>query len=287
MKPALYAFLSFAAAWLWLSPPSPPAPSTPLPPQIHELVYGPSHQAQSVLWLLALGVPRLHIADGGKYASQFELESEDPTGARLYQVPVRNPAPAVLVSRYQWSRLPRITSLYDRQALAAYVQWANRPEAAGFRFNGRRGEVRADLGPDDMILVRRYARGWSASVPHHRDPIGFLLLDPPAAGPVTITLTAPVFSAVPETLPAHQIPQIPPGGIVYFSNRIITIYGHDLGGAGRTRVLAAGRDAEILWAGEHQVNARLPRGLPPGPAPLVVEHAGGRSHPVVIEIKPL
>ncbi len=287
MKTAVFLALA-AASWLaWFAPPRPPAPSTPLPPQIARLVYGPSHRAQSCLWLIALGVPRLSIADGGKYAALLETEQQDPAGWRVYTTPVRNPAAAVLVSRYHWARLPRLRSLYDRRALEAYVTWANRPEAAGFRWTSRRtAEVRADLGPDDLILVRRFADGWTAPVPHYRDPIGYLVLDPGRTGWVTVTLTAPVFEPVPLAFPETGAPYVNPGGVVAFPGGIVTIYGHDLGGPGGTRVYAGGRPAEVLWAGEYQVNARLPRGLPPGPVPLVVEYEGGRSAAYRLEPRP-
>jgi len=267
MRTPAFLFLALLSWFFWFAPRRPYAPTTPLPPQVHDLVYSNTHRAHSALWLLALGVPRLSIADGGKYAAVFERESD-----YIYQVPVRNSGPAILVSRYQWQRLPRLQSLYDRQALAAYVNWANRPEAAGFRWlSRRRAEVRADLGPDDMILVRHYADGWSASVPIHQDPIGFLLLDPPAPGQVTITVTAPVFTPTPRVLPTHTIPHINPGGISFLPNGIISVYGYDLGTTGQTRVTVDGRPAEVLWAGEYQINARLPRNLPPSPTPPVVQ----------------
>jgi hypothetical protein len=288
MRTAVFVALAAASWILWFArPPAPRPPVTPLPRQVSELVYGPAGRIPSYLWLVALGVPRLTIADGGKYASLLETDYEDPAGWRTYRVPVRNPAPALLVSRYHWKRLPRVQSLYDRRALQAYVQWANRPEAAGFRWTSRRtAEVRADLGPDDLILVRRFADGWRASAPMHRDPIGYLLLDPGAAGPVTVTLTAPLFPVAPTVLPTHAAPYINPGGVLSFPEGIVTIYGQDLGGSGPTRVFAGGRPADVLWAGENQVNARLPRGLPPGPAPLVVEHGGGRSEPYLFEARP-
>jgi hypothetical protein len=273
MRGAVFAFLAALSWFFWFAPRRPYTPVTPLPPQIRDLVYGDAHRNLAALWLIALGVPRLAIADGGKYAAVFEREP-----GYVYRVPVRNPSPAVLVSRYQWQRLPRFRSLHDRRALAAYVQWANRPEAAGFRWvSRRRAEVRADLGPDDMILVRRYAAGWTASVTTHQDPIGYLLLDPAETGWVTITLTAPVFEPQPAALPAHPVPEINPGGIVRLPDRIVTIYGHNLAGpAGATRVLLDGRPAEVLWAGEHQLNVRLPAST----GRLVVDYGGSRTDPV-------
>ncbi len=268
MRILAFLFLALLSGFFWFAPRRPYTPTTPLPPQIHDLVYGNTHRTHSALWLIALGVPHLSIADGGKYAAVFERESE-----YTYQVPVRNPAPALLVSRYQWQRLPRLQSLYDRQALAAYVNWANRPEEAGFRWiSRRRAEVRADLGPDDMILVRHYADGWSASVPTRQDPIGFLLLDPPAPGQVTITLTAPVFTPTPRALPTHTVPRINPGGVAFLPNGIISIFGYDLGATGHTRVTANGRAAEVLWAGEYQINARLSPGLSASPVVQVEVH---------------
>jgi hypothetical protein len=268
MRIPAFLFLVLVSGFFWFAPRRPYTPTTPLPPQIRELVYGNTHSVHSALWLLALGVPRLSIAEGGKYEEILERGSDN-----TYQVPVRNPGPAILVSRYQWKRLPRLQSLYDRHALAAYVNWANRPEAAGFRWTSRRrAEVRADLGPDDMILVRHYAAGWRASVPTRQDPIGYLVLDPPSPGPVTITLTAPVFTPTPAVLPTHIVPRINPGGVAFLPDGIISIFGYDLGETGRTRVTVDGRQAEVLWAGEYQVNARLPRDVPPTPEVQVEVH---------------
>jgi len=294
-RAALFLLLA-AAAWLFRPSPRPRVPATPLPAQIHQVVYGDTYRTVAALWLIALGVPRLSVADEGKYGEVLELDSEDARGWRVYQVPVRNPSPAVLVSRYQWRRLPRVQSLYDRQGLAAYINWANRPEAAGFRWlSRRRAEVRADLGPEDMILVRRYADGWSASVPFRPDPIGYLLLDPQQTGPVTITMTAPVFTPAWRRLPEFAVPYVSPGGILdgvshrpppFGQGAVLTIYGQDLGATGRTRVLVGGRPAEVLWAGENQINLRLPEGLPAGPASVVVAVEGAHSQPVSVEIGP-
>ena len=73
----------------------------------------------------------------------------------------------------------------------------------------------------------------------------------------------------------HTPPPFAPG-------TIITIYGTDLAGG---RVLVAGRTAEVLYADERQINARLPGDLPSGAAELVVEADGQKSDPVTVEIR--
>ena len=171
-----------------------PGETTRLLPQAQGVIFGPGRAEHSILWLRALGAGHLISRDEGKYGALLENEYQDAAGNRVYQTPLRRPAAAVLVSRYQWRTLPRLRSLYDRTALAAYVNWADRPEAAGFRWTAAgKAEVRTDLGPDDMVLVRQLAAGWSASLDGRpleclRDPVGFLLLDPERAGAVTILL---------------------------------------------------------------------------------------------------
>ncbi len=290
---------------LSLGKPAPQTAFNPIRRQAEDLILRPSGVPvrYSLLWLEALGASHLVSASSGQYGAALEAEYEDRAGYRVYEISVARPAPAVLVSRYQWRGLPRFRSLYDRAALLAYVNWANRPEAAGLRWTAPgTAEIRADLGPDDMILVRQNAAsGWTATLDGRpleclHDPIGFLLLDPQRTGLVNMVLSAPRWlarSAV-SPLPARALPAINPGGIIdgirhtpppFGPGTVITIYGTDLAFAGPTRVLAAGRPAEVLYAGDLQVNARLPNDLHPGPTPIEVEAGGSRSDPVTIEIQ--
>ena len=297
-----------ARIWLGEHAPSEPvlglaAPSPALNPvrrQAEDLILGPDHPDLSVLWLQALGVSHLVSGRGRKYAASLEAEA-----LGVYSVPLRRPAPAVLVSRRGWKALPAIRSLLDRQSLAAYLEWANRPEAAGFRWtSASTAEASATLGPDEMILVRQnFVPGWTATlagrpIPLLCDPLGFLLLDPASSGPARIELAhrgSGWRARWPSTrpLPARAVPAINPGGIVdglrntsppLAPGAVISIYGRDLEGDGATRVLVNGRPAQVLYASARQVNAQLPEETVPGPAEVVVEAGGIRSDPVSVSI---
>jgi hypothetical protein len=268
--------------------------------QAAEAIAAPGRPQYAVLWLEALGFTHLASRDRAKFGSLLDTEFEDASGWRVYHAPARSAAPAVLVSRYAWKNLPPFHSLYDRRALEAYDTWADRPEPAGFRWiAAEAAEVRADVGPDDMILVRHSVPpGCRASIDGRpieclRDPIGFLVLDPARSGFVTIRLTLPAGVADVAPLSTETFPVINEGGVVHATSgqqppfrpgALIAIFGSGLAGSGKTRVLVAGRDAEVLYAAESQVNARLPADLPPGRVALVVEVGSARSEPVEIEV---
>jgi len=281
----------------------PPAARNPIREQAEALILGPAHPDFSTLWLQALGVSHLLTPDAGKFAWLLENEYQDEAGYRVYRVPVRRPGAAVLVSRRQWRALPRLQSLYDRAALLAYLEWANRPEPARFRpTSDGRATVEAELGPDDMMLLRQdFGSGWRATldgqpIEARADPIGLLLLDAARTGRVEVVLQPPGdHRPAPRALPTHAVPYISEGGVrdgvrhtppPFPPGAIVSIYGVDLGGEGETSVLAGGQPAEVLWAGPRQVNVRLPAGLAGGPTPVVVEFRGGRSNSVRIEIQP-
>jgi IPT/TIG domain-containing protein len=281
--------------------PGPFAAVNPIRRQAEQVILGPGNPLYSVLWLQALGARHALSGDTVKYTSLLDAEYEDSGGYRVYQTPVSQAGPAVVVSRHQWQNLPRLRSLYDRPSLAAYVEWANRPEAAGFRWLGpREAEVRADLGPDDMILVRQNAAaGWTAftsgqPVTTTSDPIGYLVLDTRRTGPVTVSLRAPWRAGSGATLPENAIPVLNPDGIVdgirltpppFAPGTVVTIHGSGLGDSRTTRVLVAGRLAQVLYAGEAQINARLPVDLPAGPAEVIAQVSGMRSNGLTVEIR--
>ena len=105
-----------------------------------------------------------------------------------------------MVSRWAGQTLRPIRGLFDRQGLEAYLDWAGRPEAAGVHWRAAgRAEIRADLGPSDVILVRLTNRPeWRAAVldgsdhwvslPIQPDPLGYMIIDPDRAGPVTLRI---------------------------------------------------------------------------------------------------
>jgi hypothetical protein len=281
-----------------------PVPYSALNPvrrQAEQVILGPGNPLYSVLWLEALGASHVLSGDTVKYTPLLDAEYEDSGGYQVYRTPVHQPGPAVVVSRHQWQSLPRLRSVYDRPSLAAYVEWANRPEGAGFRWLGpREAEVRADLGPDDMILVRQNAAaGWTATtrgqpVTTAADPIGYLLLDPRRTGPLTVSLRAPWRAGNSAPLAENAIPVLNPDGIVdglrltpapFAPGTVVTIHGSGLGDTRTTRVLIAGRPAEVLYAGEAQINARLPVDLPAGTAEVVAEVNGVRSNGLTVEIR--
>ncbi len=290
--------------------PSPDPGWNPIRRQAENLILGPARPLDSILWMQALGIRRLTGVPAVKYDALLACEEAGKAGCLIYATPLRRAAQALLVSRYQWRRLPALRSLYDRAALSAYVNWSNRPEAAGWRWT-RSGtaEIRASLGPDDMILVRQNADGgWTASadtgpVALRRDPIGYLVLDPGRPGPIAIHLARragirSLFRPPVRRLPARSIPAIDADGIIdglahtpppVAPGAVISIFGSDLNGdasrPGATRVLVSGHPAEVLYAGENQINARLPADLPSGPAKIIFETAEGRSDPATLEIQ--
>ncbi len=283
-----------------LGPPAPRPGLNGICSQAEKLVA--AREEGAVLWLRALGASHLVSSRAARYDALLETEHHDGAGYQIYQVPLHRPATAVLVSRRQWRTLPRLRSLYDRASLAAYVNWADRPDAAGFRWlSPRTADIRAYFGPDDIILIRQTAvPGWMATVNGQpleclKDPLGFLLLDPARQGPLTVLLRAPLLTAptaIPS-LPTAILPAINPDGIVdairhtpspFPPGAVITIYGTDLATGGSARVLASGRLAQVLYASPQQINARLPPDLPIGPAAIVVESVGLASNPESIEI---
>jgi hypothetical protein len=281
--------------------PGPYSALNPIRRQAEQVILGPANPLYSVLWLEALGARHVLSGDTVKYTPLLDAEYEDSGGYRVYQTPVHQAGLAVVVSRHQWQNLPRLRSVYDRPSLAAYVEWANRPEGAGFRWLGpREAEVRADLGPDDMILVRQNAAaGWTATtrgqpVTTAADPIGYLLLDPRRTGPLTVSLRAPWRAGSGAALPENAIPVLNADGIVdgirltpapFAPGTVVTIHGSGLGETPTTRVLVAGRQADVLYAGEAQINARLPVDLPAGTAEVVAEVGGVRSNGLTVEIR--
>ncbi len=308
------------AAWLERHAPGEPAlgpaPTSaarnPIRRQAERLILNPGNEEVSVWWLQARGIAHLVSRDHVKFDALLEAEHTDGAGYRIYKTPLRRPSPAILVSRHQWKSLPPFRSQRDRVALAAYVAWADLAEAAGWRPTGpATAEVRVDLGPDDMILIRQDIHpGWSASLdgqplPCLRDPIGFVLLDPRREGPSTISVSFDrSFWAFwsergrpnrpPDALPERDPPAIHPGGVLdglrhtpppFAPGTVITLYGSDLEENGKARVLVAGRPVQTLYAGDTQVNVQLPADLPPGTVEIVVERDGSRSDAVRVEIR--
>ncbi len=175
------------------------AMGNPVLAQAAEFVRAGERRPESLLWLKAMAVEYLVSENWRKFHPYFECVY-DEKGWCVYFLPSPNPAQAVVVSRSAWKTLRAIRGLFDRQGLAAYLDWAGRPEAAGIRWTASgQGEIRADLGPSDAILVRITARPeWQAAVldrpdrwidlPIQRDPLGYMVIDPNRTGPVTLRI---------------------------------------------------------------------------------------------------
>ena len=270
-------------------------------------------RADSLLWLKAMAVEYLVSENWWKFHRYFECVY-DEKGWCVYYVPAPNPAQAVVVSRWARRRLRPIRGLFDRQGLEAYLDWAGRPEAVDIRWRAAgRGEIRADLGPSDAILVRVTARPeWRAAVldgpgqwtdlPIQRDPLGYMVIDPNRTGPLTLRIEyrpswwQRVFpAALPDQpMAAGEFPTIFPGGIVngvrytpppFSPNAVLTIFGRDFVPQ-RTRVLFGEDTGEVLYVEPSQINVRLPPNLEPGLLTVRVDAGGRLSYPHMIEVTP-
>lgn len=174
--------------------------------------------------------------------------------ARAIGVKSRNRAPALLVSRAQFARLRPFRSWQDLGALRDYVQWADRPEAAGFTGD----ELVADVSGNDLILLRVPALAVKASVPVKSDPLGYAVLDPGRTGLVRIRVAlSPAKQPVPDLpddLPPASVPLIT--AAVRASPSLVTIYGEALAGK-HVKVFTRKGPAEVLYAGANQINAKV------------------------------
>ena len=276
-----------------------------------EFVRAGERRPESLLWLKAMAVEYVVTPDWQRFHASFEC-LYDEKGWCVYYVPSPNSAPAVVVSRSAWKTLRPIRGLFDRQGLAAYLDWAGRPEAVGIRWTAAgRGEIRADLGPLDMILVRVTARPeWRAAVldgpghwiglPIQRDPLGYMVIDPGRTGPVTLRIEyRPNWwqRIFPPALPgqpmvAGKFPVIFEDAIVdgieytpapFSPNAVLTIFGRNFVPE-QTRVLFGGEAGEVLYVGPNQINVRLPPNLEPGLLPVRVDVDGRLSYPHMIEV---
>lgn len=204
--------------------------------------------AASIAAALLVG-PRSPAPPSAPPAATRELEY---WWARAVGAQVHNPSPAVLVSRFRFERLEPLRGLDDLARLRAYVEWADRPEAAAFHH----GVLEADVSANDLILLRLPSAAVRAPVPVSRDPIGYAVLDPRRTGRVRIPITLlAVQTAVPALPPAPPRPTV--HAAVAAASSTVVIYGEALGG-GRIRVFSRKGEGRVLYAGPHQVNASVP-----------------------------
>ena len=297
----------------------PPALETQDIPQrrsIDRLIRSPGNENLSVQWLRALGIEYFISRDWPKFHSRIECVYEEGEWC-VYAVSGVNPAEAVLVSRYGWKHLAPLRGPLDIDGLIAYEAWASRPEAVGLE---RRAdgviEIRGDIGPDDLILVRqRIRKGRRAQlavigtfdpddppneVKIEADPLGFVVLDPPVTGSLRITLDyRPVlderlgYGAVPtEPFAEGPFPRIYPGGIgdaktfalsPFQPGAVLSIFGEHFVPED-TRVFFDSIEGEVLYVAPRQINVRLAADVEPGEVAVAVEAAGRLSHTRVIEV---
>jgi len=173
---------------------------------------------------------------------------------RALGLTARNPAPAILVSRYQFEHLRPLRSWQDMERLRNYVEWADRAESVGF--NGT--EVDADASTGDLILLRLprsrvLVRGGAV-----RDPIGFTVLPVKRDGRQRIPAVQAVSQVPVPTLalnfPRRLMPVI--HAVVPRSMTIVEIYGEGFSGS-RIRVFSEDSEAQVLYAGAYQINAAV------------------------------
>ncbi len=266
---------------------------------------------ESLLWLRAMAAQYVVSADWRKFHSALECVYEE-AGWCVYHLPESNPAKAVLVSRHRWQSLRAIRGLFDVEGLEAYLGWAERPESAGVRWLDTRSlEVHANLGAYDLLLVRLdRTPGWRAAlldedggrkeIAIERDPLGFMVLDPARTGDVRVLLefkpswmarVLPASMAA-VNLPGGDFPAINPDGVgdaVHYSpppfkpGDLLTIFGRNFVPE-QTQVFFDEQPGEVLWVSPQQINVRLPAETKVGEIEVVVESAGRRSYPEIIEV---
>jgi hypothetical protein len=350
-RAALVAFL-VVGGWVWfLGPPAPePIPTelltrassgmsnrtpfgaasialemNPIQSRVRDMILSPGRLDESLLWLRAMAAGVVLSDDGRKFDGALERLNEQ-AGWSLYGLPDPNPAPVVVVSRHQWMNLPPIRGLHDFEGLEQYIAWAGRPEAASFRpLGGGSIEVRGDLGPLDMFLIRRNCQpGWRAyrETPTRQelaiecDPLGFMAVDPgregetvegetvggePVGGETVLRLefrpswTQRLFpeGMAPRPLPGGDFPRITPGGVIEatrfhpppFRPGALLSIFGQHFASASTQVLFGEIPGELVWAGPQQINVRLPESVSPGELNVVVESAGRRSFAEPIEVE--
>jgi hypothetical protein len=216
MRYALVALTLAAAVRLALTPAPNVAPRAPWPPGL---------SAEAVqLWQRALGLT------------------------------ARNPAPAILVSRYQFEHLQPLRSWQDIERLRDYVAWADRAERVGF--DGT--EVDADVSTGDLILLRLPRTGIFARGAAMRDPIGFAVLSTPRNGrqriPVATVVAQVPFPTLAPNLATRTLPVI--GAAVARSNTIVEVYGAGFAGSA-IRAFSNGGEARVVYAGANQINLEV------------------------------
>ena len=149
------------------------------------------------LWLRALDARFVVVHDGNSREhfhwfvqpeefAAFPVAWNNGGGDKIYRVPFLEDTQAVVVDLDALRKLPRLRSTDDAAALSAYVKWAmgRRPVRIDWRRTDAADlEIQEGLASNEGILVKvNYDRGWRTSSGNiEADPIGLLLIRPPAA----------------------------------------------------------------------------------------------------------
>lgn len=278
---------------------------SPLLREAAALIRSPGRLEESLLWLRAAAA-YVAAPSGGKFLGQLE-KSDEQSGWAVFRLP-QSSAAAVVVSRIGRERLRPIRGVLDVEGLEAYIAWAARPRSVLLREKSPSEMLlRADLGPDDLILIRRrLGPSWTASsssgtVPGSDDMLGFRVLDP-GRGRHEIRLRYVASlrerllprAPAPPHLARGEFPRIQPEGVVdggdfsrppFSAGATLSLFG---GGfePSVSVVWVGDRRVEPLWSGEAQINFRLPDDTLAGSLEVIVETAGRRSYPEPIEVRP-
>ncbi len=165
-----------------------------------------------------------------------------------------NHAPAIIVSRFRFQHLRPLRSWQDVPGLRDYIEWADRPEAAGFRS----GFVTANVSANDLILLRLPAAAVESPAPVYRDPIGYAVLDPGRAGwvriPVTLLVVQSPVPVLPPGLPVKPVPVLE--AAVAAGDSTVVVYGDSLKGD-RVRIYSRLGEGKVLYDSPFQINARV------------------------------
>jgi hypothetical protein len=271
------------------------------------LIASDSYPEETLLWLRALAVESVTAPIDGKLANL--LDCLEIVGDNCRFGLTQNTADAVIVSHSGLAELRPVRGPLDVERLERYVAWAGRPESLHVRrpIPGRL-QIRADVGPNAAILLRRHFsadwRVYPASIKLRPDPLGYLVLDPAEApdGPLEITLDSaallPSLLWPPpldkQPIDFAEMPSLHPEGVVNGSTlsgppfkprAVLSLFGNRFSPNGNS-VAIGGLPAELLFESPTQLNIRLPDLLPAGIHDLTVTSNNRTTEPYPVEVAP-
>ncbi|MBI1358545.1 MAG: hypothetical protein GC160_29765 [Acidobacteria bacterium] len=279
---------------------------SPLRRSARDLIDSPFHPEESLLWLRALGSDAVTADRYGKFHRELDcLTTRDEQCVFVLSAPAGE---AVVVSRPGFEGLRPVRGPLDVERLERYIAWAGRPELLTLERPERgRLTIRADLGPDSVILVRQDFSGpWTvepASVTLHEDPIGYLVLDPGQTdAPVEVSLIAQPNAlsllAPPQLrrdpIDMGEFPVLRAEGLVdaqsfagppFRPGAYLSLFGSRFEPEGND-VALDGAPLEKLYESRTQINVRLPQDLSAGSHELTVTSRGRATEPYPFEVTP-